>query len=61
MRATREVEGNSRRGDEREPVGKVGKDKEKEQGLTLVQDEVEEKRWVMSKGRRQMDKILFFW
>lgn len=37
MRATREVEGNSRRGDEHEPMGKVGKDKEKEQeGLTLV-------------------------
>lgn len=37
MRATREVEGNGRRGDEREPMGKMSKDKEKQQeGLTLV-------------------------
>lgn len=36
MRASREVEGNGRRGDEREPMGRMGKDKEKEQGLTLV-------------------------
>lgn len=37
MRANRKVEGNVRRGDEHEPMGKMGKDKEKGQaGITVV-------------------------
>lgn len=61
MTITREVEGNGRRGDEHEPMAKMGKDKEKGQaGFTLVQAGMEGKRWARSKGRRdKMIKINF--
>lgn len=43
MRAAREVEENGRRGDEREPMGKMDEDKENKKGLHLCKLEWKER------------------